>query len=1040
MDRSSPAYNHCAAVHLQGAIRVPGLERSLRTAVQRHETLRTTFDWVDGRLLQIVDPADECRIELTDLSGDPAPASSVRHIVDTAARAPYDLERGPLLRARLLRLADHQHVLCLSSHRIVCDGGSLQILLRELLELYGTPPRRRSHALPRLRIHYKDFAAWQNSWLASAASAPSRAFWHRRLGGRLPLLELPVDHPRPVVKTTRGRSLPVRLEAGIMAPFRLLCRRAGTGLFPGLVAAVKLLLYRYSGERILLVGAPVAGRDHPELRQQIGCYVDLLVLRDRLRPRESFRAFLGRVEQTVFAALAHRRYPFGRLVDELRVPRDTSRSPIVDVSVSFEQPPSREPAVPGVAIRQHGVRQETSELELSFDFVERGDDLDLTLRYNVDLFAEPRVRRAAAHLRQIVCRVVADPAAPAEEVELLAEAERFQLLVEWSGRRPPSLSPSTIYETFRRRARLQPDRPAIACEPAHVTYGELDRRARRLAHDLRQLGVGRETPVAVLTPRSPDMVVALLGILAAGGAYVPLEADLPEARLRWVLDDVGSSVLVTTKRLVATVPDGRWRPLLLDGATHDVAAPPAPVPDAGDVAYILYTSGSTGRPKGVLVSHRNAADMLIAMRENFSPSELERVLASTSITFDMSFVEIFAPLSVGGCVVLVENLLELPRQPSAAPTLVNTVPSVMSGLLRLHRLPASVRTVILGGEPLPAGLVGELYRGCRIERLVNGYGPTEACVYALFAEVPADGQVSIGRPPGGAEAYVLGPLLQSLPIGVEGELLLGGAGLARGYLKRPAQTAERFVAHRFSSEPGERLYRTGDLCRLRQDGSYRFLGRLDHQVKIRGHRIEPGEIEATLAAHPDVRDVVVVTQALCPDADRRLVAYVTPGAETPSAGVLRRFLERRLPAYMLPAAFVVLEELPRTSSGKVDRGALPEPEPPAPRAFVAPDSRLERIVAGVWRQVLGADRPGLHDNFFDLGGNSLTMIQVHSRLEELLDRELAMVKLFEHPTLAAIVRYLEPRSSPAERPETSRRRARARRRAIGRKRLLRRGQ
>jgi amino acid adenylation domain-containing protein len=1039
LEPASPWYNMPLAVRFQGPLDPDLLERAAAEILRRHESLRTTFSLSGTEPVQVVSPPGPFTLLVIGLEAVPDPLGEVRRLVAEEARHPFDLQRGPLWRLRALRLAAEDYVVMLSMHHIVSDGWSVGVFLHELTALYGAFARGEESPLPPLPVQYADFAVWQRGWLTGDVLAAQTGYWRERLGGALPVLELPLDRPRPPLQTFRGARLPLGLPAELTEQLRTLGSRGqgrGATLFMILLAAFKILLRRYTGQEDLLVGVPIAGRNRSETEGLIGFFVNTLVLRTDLAGDPSFGELLDRVRETTIGAYAHQDLPFEKLVEEVRPQRDLARSPLFQVMLGLENNPTAKttPAsLGGLAVTPLEADSGASRFEWTLFLSEAaGGGIGGSLEYNTDLFDEATVRRMVGHFANLLDAAAGDPAERISRLRLLAKEEEEQLLVERNATARDFALDRSVHVLIAERAARTPGAPAVTCEDARLSYGELDTRANRMARRLLALGVGPEVPVGLYLERSLDLPVALLAVWKAGGAYVPLDPAYPRERLAWMLEDSGAPVVLTQGSLLATVPPSAARAVCLD--REDVAGESAVdpgVPTGPDsLAYILYTSGSTGRPKGVQISHGALVNFLESMRERPGLATSDRLLAVTSLSFDIAGLELYLPLLVGAEVEIASRALAAdgPRLLSrlAAATVLQATPSTWRLLLDAGWEGRGGLKALCGGEALPPKLAREIV--ARAGSLWNMYGPTETTIWSATHFVKAEAgestvAVSIGRPIANTTIYVVDANLRPTPAGVPGELLIGGAGLARGYRRRPDLTAERFIPDPFSPNPGARLYRTGDLARWRHDSNLEFLGRLDHQVKVRGYRIELGEIEAALEQHPGVRAAVVVVREDTPG-DQRLTAYVVPaGGKVEASGGLRRHMRSKLPEHMVPAAFVTLSELPLLPNGKVDRRALPAPtsesreRAEAAVSFVAPASRLEGVISEAWRSALGAGKVGVHDNFFDLGGHSLLMAQVHHKLRESLPdglgARLTMVELFQYPTISALARHLRPETAGA---------------------------
>jgi amino acid adenylation domain-containing protein len=1010
LDPGSAFYNVPLAVRLEGRLDLPALLSSLIRIVQRHEALRTTFGVEEGRPFQAISEEPRPEIGVTDLTALPpeARAAEAARLVPLEASRPFDLQQGPLIRTVVLRLGEDEHIALVTMHHIVSDGWSCGVLLRETAALYDAASRGLPPPLPPLPIQYADFAAWQRERLSGPALDEQLGWWRDRLSGAPEALDLPTDRPRPATPSFRGSRRPVALSVALSDRLRALALQEDVTLFMVLLAAFGALLGRISGQGDVVIGTPIANRHRAEIEGLIGFFVNTLALRVDASRAPGFRELLGAVRETAHGAYAHQDLPFERLVEELHPERATGRNPLFQVMFALQNTPVPRLDVPGLALEPLPAETGTAKFDLSLFLSEVDGRIAGELEYATELFDPPTIDRLAAHLERFLEEALAHPEERVSELPLLTAAERHQLLIEWNDTEPSEVSGAELlHELFEAQAARTPDAVALIADEARWTYRELDRRAEEVANQLRALGVGRDDRVAISLPRTPEMIAAMLGVLKAGGAYVPVDPAYPEARREAILANAGARPLPP-----APSPAERERGSLSDQPGWEGAPSPAPrgrVGEGGALAYLIYTSGSTGEPKGVAITHRSAVALVRWAQTVFSPDELSRVLAATSINFDLSVFEIFVPLSMGGAVVLAADALALPRLPAAGEvTLINTVPSAMSELARAGAVPPFVRTINLAGEPLPRELADTLSGIPGVRRVWNLYGPSEDTTYSTFARIErGDSRApAIGRPVTGTRVRLLDRSFHSAPIGIPGELCLGGDGLARGYLGRPALTAERWVPDPFPPEPGARIYRTGDLARFRPDGALEFLGRIDHQVKVRGFRIELGEIETTLRALPGVTEAAVL--ALGEGAERRLAAFVA--GDGIAASALREALRGRLPEHMIPARFAVLDALPLTLSGKVDRRALARMgtlETREPDAWAAPRGPVEDVLAGAFSEVLGVARIGARDHFFELGGHSLLAMRALSRVRSVLGVDLPLRAIFEAPTVEALARRID---------------------------------
>jgi amino acid adenylation domain-containing protein len=1024
LDPGNPAYNLPAALLLTGPLDRSALAAVLDEVAARHEALRTTFGPVEGGdeepVQRIALPAP-LPFPAIDLAGLPEAVGETEALRLAAAEMlhPFDLARGPLLRAALLKLGAARHVALFTMHHMVGDGWSSDLLVRELAALYPAFAMRRPSPLPPLPVQYADFVLWQRDNLRGAELEAQLAFWRGALAGAPAVLDLPSDRPRPARASGRGGAVASALPTEHAEALRGFGRQAGATPFMTFLAAFYALLHRLTGETDLVVGTPVANRRRPELEGLIGFFVNTLALRANLsdipEAEPTFAGLLAVVREAALSAYAHQDLPFERLVEELAPERSLARTPLFQVMFLLHGTPIEERELAGLTLAPFGgpsegptTAERAAKLDLTLELIESGPDLAALLEFRRDLFDPATAVRLLGHFAVLAGALAAAPEARLAELPLLTAAERQQV-GEWSRAETVPRLAGTLHGLFAAQAVRTPAATAVIAGTERLSYGELEARANRLARRLRSLGVGPEVPVAVCAGRSAGLVAALLAVLKAGGAYLPLDPNYPPERLAFLLADAGAAVLLTESALAGRCGGFSGVVVEMDRTDPtDRSDLPLPPPLPGNLAYLIYTSGSTGVPKGVAIPHGSALRLVEWALARYSAAELAGVLFSTSTSFDLSIFELFVPLSSGGAVIVAENALALPGLPAAPEvTLVNTVPSALAGLLDLGPLPASVRTVNLAGEPLRSALAERLHRA-GVARLWNLYGPSEDTTYSTGTEVAAgiNREPDIGRPLAGSTAFVLDGSLAMLPVGVPGELCLGGEALARGYLNRPALTAERFVPNPFAGL-GSRLYRTGDRARWRSDGALELLGRMDHQVKVRGFRIELGEIEAVLSGHPAVREAAV-TAPVDASGDRRLVAYVSAAEgegplDTAALGV---YLGARLPSFMVPSTWVELAALPLTRTGKVDRKALPAPGETAMcgggTAYEAPRTATEEVLAEIWGDLLRRERVGVHDSFFALGGHSLLATQVVSRLRDRLGVELPVRALFEQPTVAGL--------------------------------------
>ncbi len=1028
------AYNLPLCARVRGALDEVALTRALREVVRRHAALRTTIAGEDGSPVQVVAPDMPTELERQDLRAHPEREAEARRRAEALVATPFDLERGPLLRAALLRLAEDEHVLALAFHHIICDGWSHAVVFRELGALYAAYARGEDPVLPAPAVQYPDFARRQRATLEPAALAGQRAWWRERLAGGPAALELATDRPRPPVLTQHGATRRSTLTADTTAGVRALARAAGATTFAALLAAYAALLSRHSGQETVMVGSTTAGRDRAELESAVGFYANTVVLRAELGGDPTFAELVGRMRDVVRDAVAHQQVPLEWLVADLGVERDAGRHPIFQVF--FAQTPPAPLPIEGAEPYPVSLPGARFEIVLS---VEEDDLLTLVWEYSTDLFDAATAERLDRHYVHLLEAALAGPDVPIGRLALMSEDERRELAVR-SAAAAPDQPVACLHELFSAQAARTPDAPAAVHEGVMLTYGELDRRANRLAHRLRALGVGREVPVALCLERSLDMIVAVVAVLKAGGAYVPMDPENPAERLGHVLGDTGAPVLLTHERLLDRLPGYEAAVVCLDRDAASLSREPTTSPEAGsvpeDLAYVIYTSGSTGAPKGVQVEHRNVARLFSSTEGwfGFGPADTWALLHSYA--FDFSVWEMWGALLHGGRLVVPSHWTV--RSPEALArllafervTVLNATPSLFTAAMDELLWVAdqlAVRVVVFGGEALrPAALAPWFeHFGDGGPTLVNMYGITETTVHVTYLPIgPAAverGGSPIGAPLPDLELHVLDGLGAPVPVGVPGEIHVGGAGVARGYLNRPELTAERFVANPFGEG---RLYRSGDLARRLPGGGLDFLGRGDAQVKVRGYRIELGEIESALLGHDAVSEAAVIALQVG-EGDTRLAAYVVPAGAGPEAGrlpaALGAHLEQHLPAHMVPASIVAVDALALTANGKLDRGALPPPawvQGGGSAASVAPQSATEQAVAEVWREVLGIERVGAQDSFFALGGHSLLAARIATKVRDRFAIELSVRALFDHPTLAAFAARVDGARAP-ETPEAS---------------------
>ncbi|MBM7773853.1 amino acid adenylation domain-containing protein [Actinokineospora baliensis] len=1009
-------YTIAGTLELTGPLDRQALGRAVDAVVARHEVLRTRLvtDDATGSPVQVVDPAVPVPVPLVDLTALDRDelAARVEAVIGEEAARPFALDRGALLRTTLVRRGPESHCLVIVVHHAVFDGWSFGVFTADLLACYTAEVTGAPHGLAELPVQFADYALWERDRLRGAVADDLVEYWQRTLAGA-PALQLPTDRPRPVVQTYDGDVVTIELPAELAAAMRALARGAETTVFTVLMAAFQVLLHRFSGQDDIVVGTVSANRGRPELAPLVGYLVNTLAIRGDLSGDPAFRELLRRTHTTVLGAYSHQDLPFARLVDALRVHRDPSRHPVFQVGLQLADGTGADHEAAGVSVRPSAVTSTAAKFDLLLAAAEHSEGIGVTASFATALFDRASVVRLLGCFRVLLEGIVTDPDRPLSRLPLLTATDRHRELVEWNdtGTEHPD---RCLHEVFEARVAATPDAVAVVLGAEEVSYAELDARANRVARRLRELGVGPERLVGICMRRSTDRMAAILGVLKAGGGYVPLDPEYPAARLGFMVEDAHMEVVVTDSASAAAVPGETGHVLDLDG--HDLSDVPATAPgypvDPSSVAYVIYTSGSTGKPKGVVVEHRNAVAFATGEIEHWPLGPGDRVLQFASLNFDVSVLDMFGALLSGACLVLAESqtLLSPPRLAElirAERITFMCLPPAVLNLIADERFP-DLRVVIAGGEAFSSDLVAKWARPGL--RFINGYGPTETTVGATMAQCADDGvdPPPIGLPLPNYTAYVLDATMEPVPVGVAGELYIGGKGVTRGYLNRPELTEQRFVRDPFSAVPGARLYRTGDIARRRPDGNLQFLGRADDQVKIRGLRVELGEIESTLAAHPAVAQAVVVVGA-DRTGDKQLVGYArlaTPGAVTPAD--LRLHMADRLPGFMVPPHLLVLESFPLNANGKVDRSRLPDPaEAGAGTGSTPPRTVVETVLADIYADLLNLPEVGVESSFFDLGGNSLQAMQLITRLRRDLAVDTDVTTIFLSPTverLAAVLR------------------------------------
>ncbi|MCA2621159.1 MULTISPECIES: non-ribosomal peptide synthase/polyketide synthase [unclassified Microcystis] len=1006
---NSALYNIPMVLHFRGNLNQKALEQSLQEICDRHEVLRTNFVTIGGQPTQVIQTTRET-ISVVDLQDLPIheQEEKTQQLKQKQATQPFDLAKESLIRITLVVLSETEHLLLVCMHHIISDGWSIEVLIHELTSLYNAYTQNQPANLAPLPIQYADFAVWQKQWLQGDVLQSQLNYWQNQLTAAPPLLSLPTDHPRPAVQSFVGTQQEFSLSPKLSQALTELSHQQGVTLFMTLLAAFDALLYRYTGSGDILVGTPIANRNRSEIEGLIGFFVNTLVMRTDLSDNPSFSQLLTRVREVTMDAYAHQDLPFEMLVEALQPERDLSHTPLFQVAFVLQNTPKSEIAMTGLTVTDLPPENTTAKFDLTLAMVNTDDGLKGVWEYNTDLFESSTIERLSGHFINLLEGIAANPQARISQLTLLTESETNQLLIEWNNTQVDYPEYKCIHQLFEEQVKRTPDAVAVVCSQQQLTYNELNCRANQLAHYLQKLGVKADTLVGISLERSLEMIVGLLGILKAGGAYLPLDPDYPSERLQFAIADAQLSLLLTQERLLDKLTENQAQLILLEQVEEEINQNSQDnltgVVTANNLANLIYTSGSTGKPKGVMVEHRGLFNLTQAQIKTFNLDSDSRILQFASLNFDASIWEILMAMGAGATLYLSKKDALMPGLPlmerlkDYAITHITLPPSALAAL-PLEEIP-ELQTIIVAGEACSEELIKQWATG---RNFFNAYGPTETSVCATVEKWTDETlKVTIGRPIANTQVYILDCHLQPVPIGVPGELHIGGMGLARGYLNRPELTQEKFIPNPFSNYPDSRLYKTGDLARYLPDGKIEYLGRIDNQVKIRGFRIELGEIEALLNQNEAVQSSCVIVRE---DnlGDKRLVAYVVPQPEINlTINEIRQFLRAKLPDYMVPTAFVLLDTFPLTPNGKIDRRALPVPDLQSQGEYIAPRNPIEEKIAQIWAEVLKLERVSIEDNFFELGGHSLLATQVISRCQEAFEIALPLRYLFESPTIAQL--------------------------------------
>ncbi|WP_193196876.1 non-ribosomal peptide synthetase [Nostoc sp. MG11] len=1022
LDKQNSFYNGSVQLRITEALNIAALEHSLNEIIRRHEALRTIFLTVDGLAVQKIIPTLTINISVVDVEG--LEKGEIQQLVTKEIQQPFDLSIAPLLRVTLLRQEVESYLLVLTMHHIITDGWSMEIFFKELEVFYDAFTKGQLSSLPELTIQYADFALWQRQCLTKEVQQKQLEYWKQQLADAPPLLELPTDYPRPPVQTFSGATQRFQLEKDLTSQLVTLSQKSGVTLFMTLLTAYVVLLHRYSGQDDICIGSPFANRDRQELESLIGFFANTLVLRTNLTGNPSFNELLSRVREIAMDAYTHQDFPFEMLVEALQPQRDLSHTPLFQVTFALQNASTSPVNLTGLTVTSLPTETTTTKFDLTLLIENTSTGLVSVWEYNTDLFNASTIERMAGHFQTLLESIVANPEGKISHLPMLTQVEQHQLLVEWNNTQTDYPEDKCIHQLFEEQVERTPDAVAVVYGDQQLTYHELNCQANQLAHYLKSLGVGADMLIGICVERSLEMVVGLLGILKAGGAYLPLDPEYPQERLQFMLADTRLKVLLTQEKFVETLHTtslDQTRVVCLDidwqsikEVNHDNLNSTV---SSQNLAYVIYTSGSTGTPKGVIVTHQ-AVNRLVFNTNYIQLTPDDRVAQAANIAFDAATFEIWGALLHGAKLVIFhQSVLLIPKE--FAVNMCSYEISILFLTTALFNQLASfvpqafssLRYLLFGGEAVDPRWVEEALDKGAPQQLLHVYGPTENTTFStwyLVEKLPTKAvTIPIGRAISNTQIYLLDQNLQPVAIGIPGELYLGGVGLARGYLNRPELTQENFIPNPFCTDPHSRLYKTGDLVRYLSDGNIEYIRRIDNQVKIRGFRIELGEIEAVLSQHGDVQISCVIAKEDS-SGSKCLVAYVVPHQQqTLTTSELRQFLVDKLPGYMVPSAFVILESLPLTPNGKVNRRALPDPDLHQELSdYVMPNTQAEKIIADIWQKALKVEKVGIYNNFFELGGHSLLLVIINQQLQEQFALEISIVDMFNYPTIHTLSQYL----------------------------------
>jgi amino acid adenylation domain-containing protein len=1023
---ANTAYNIPSLFKLKGPLDSDVIKQSVSEIIRRHDIFRTTFTSENGELHQIV--AAEPRFAFSSvLLNDINPGKKekkLQSLISSEVQSPFDLEQGPLLRVTLFCISDDEHYLLIMMHHIITDLRSKELFSSELSYFYNALIQGKTTDLPSPEQQYKDYSLWQKNWLGSGEYEAMLEHWRKHLSNHSGYLNLPTDHPRQPVQILSGGSMPFHLPQSFSDSLKEFSRQKNVNIFLTLLTAYLILLFRYTVQKDIIIGVPLTNRRQNSHKDFLGCFVNILPLTFTVSNDMTFDEVLRQVRLEMLAAHRNQEMPYEQMVKKLQTKRDPSYNPFFQVGFTFEPPMELEFA--GLEITTQKIHNQGTQLDLFLNLWEKEEEVHGFIEYNRELFDDSTLTRFAGHYKTLLQAILTDQDHLISTLPILPKAEKNEISVAWNSTQKELPEKPYLHVLFEEQARRTPDSIAIVFDDSHLTYQELNTRANQLAHHLLDLGVNPGTLVGVYIERSLEMIIALLGILKAGGSYVPLDPNFPQDRLDYMLDDTGLNILLTQENLSSLVAVPDINKIHLDTHWTEIENQPASNPSASlspdDLAYVIYTSGSTGRPKGVQIPHNAVVNFLLSMSRQPGITEKDALLAVTTLSFDISVLEIFLPLSVGAKIIIASNenavngqqLLEIIKQSEV--TIMQATPVTWYLLIAAGWKGSDEFKVLCGGEALPQDLAQQLVK--RSKNVWNLYGPTETTIWSTCCQVQDDfSEIHVGRPIDNTQVYIVNDQNQLNPIGIAGELLIGGAGVSRGYLNKPDLTKEKFIPDHISKVPNSLLYRTGDLACIQSDGNIKIYSRLDNQIKLRGFRIELGEIESVLVTHSAVDQAVAIIREEA-FGDKRIVAYITLQAGQNFSEIdLLQHLKKKLPEYMIPSIFVKMDTMPLTPNGKIDRKSLPHPKierPELVQEFIQPQNELHKIISRLWSKILKIDKIGINDNFFDLGGDSLLSVQLVTLLEKEMKTEIPVVKFFQYPTIRNFADYIERRRTPQQ--------------------------